>query len=85
MKIYDIEKISTHGGSLRIFGCHSKSKREINKTVEETLSEEINSKYQLSKKKYDKFKFYLLIFEVMLVILLIKRGTRDTFINYFMS
>ena len=29
--------------------------------VGKALSEEINSKYQLSKKKYDKFKFYLLI------------------------
>ena len=49
MKIYDIEKISTHGGSLRIFGCHSKSKREINKTVEETLSEEINFEFVILK------------------------------------
>ena len=40
LKIYNIQKIKTHGGSLRIFGCHEESGKVIDTSVEEILSEE---------------------------------------------
>ena len=33
LKIYDVETINTHGGSLRIYGCHLSDKKKINKSV----------------------------------------------------
>lgn len=40
LKIYKIEKIPTHGGSLRIFGTHSDSQIENDGSVAEILNEE---------------------------------------------
>ncbi len=40
LKIYDVEKLPTHGGSLRIFGCHETDSRETSVKVEEILREE---------------------------------------------
>ncbi len=39
LDIFDVEEIPTHGGSLRIFGCH-KGKREILPSVDELLKKE---------------------------------------------
>ena len=60
----------THGGSLRIYGCHENYKRDINKKVDILLAEEINCKLQsletyLSfqfkiEKIIDKFKLFLI-------------------------
>ena len=41
LRIYDVEKLSTHGGSLRIYGCHVSDKRGIEESVKNLLAEEI--------------------------------------------
>jgi SAM-dependent methyltransferase len=40
LRIYDVEQISTHGGSLRIFGCHQDDSRPTNHAVSALLAEE---------------------------------------------
>ena len=37
LEIFDVERISTHGGSLRIYGCKKNAKREIKQTVKNIL------------------------------------------------
>jgi len=46
LRIWNVEKLSTHGGSLRIYGCHENDKRKTNKTIEILLEEEITCKLQ---------------------------------------
>ena len=41
LKIYDVEEISTHGGSLRIYGCHVDNARSITNKVLDLLKKEI--------------------------------------------
>ena len=68
LKIFDVEKISTHGGSLRIYGCHKNSEKNILASVEGILKEEIlknitNEKgYVDFQKKSDAIKNQLLYF-----------------------
>ena len=40
LKVYDVEKIKTHGGSLRIYGCHQNNKKKISENVDLVLNEE---------------------------------------------
>ncbi len=40
LKMFDVEELTTHGGSLRIFACHAESNREIEASVGEMLSKE---------------------------------------------
>jgi len=40
LKIYDVEEITTHGGSLRIYGTPSKASYEISENVTRVLAEE---------------------------------------------
>jgi hypothetical protein len=40
LKIWDVEHLSTHGGSLRIYGCHADNPRKISISVQELLSKE---------------------------------------------
>ena len=55
LKIWKSEKISTHGGSLRIYACHSDHKIKIQKSVKNILNEE--EKYGLKNKiTYKKFQ-----------------------------
>ena len=46
LRIIDVEKVSTHGGSLRIIGCHKNDKRKIKKSVKMLLKEEATYKLQ---------------------------------------
>lgn len=41
LRIFDVEKLPTHGGSLRIYGCHKESKITVLPSVESILKEEI--------------------------------------------
>jgi SAM-dependent methyltransferase len=41
MRIFDVERLSTHGGSLRLYACREASRRETSQNVSEVLSEEI--------------------------------------------
>ena len=55
LKIFDIEHISTHGGSIRIFGCHEDSEREVSSSVYECLERE--EEFGLtSKTMYESFQ-----------------------------
>ena len=47
LKVFDVEKLSTHGGSLRIYGTHSDNGIRILPSVQELLLEE--KKFGLSK------------------------------------
>lgn len=40
LRIWNVEKLSTHGGSLRIFGCHQEDQRETQQSVNLLLKEE---------------------------------------------
>lgn len=40
LRVYDVEELSTHGGSLRVYGCHANDTRETSLAVEAILSEE---------------------------------------------
>jgi SAM-dependent methyltransferase len=40
LRVYDLEKLSTHGGSLRVYGCHTDDPRPETSMVEEVLKEE---------------------------------------------
>ncbi|MGV7224873.1 MAG: methyltransferase domain-containing protein [Nitrospinales bacterium] len=53
LKIFDVDELSTHGGSLRIYACHSEDQSKvINQSVENLLeSEEVDG--------FKNLKFYL--------------------------
>lgn len=40
LRIYDVEKLPTHGGSLRIYGCHENDERRSEATVNHLLAQE---------------------------------------------
>ncbi|QEP43619.1 methyltransferase domain-containing protein [Ectothiorhodospiraceae bacterium BW-2] len=46
LRIWDVEQLSTHGGSLRIYGCHDEDKRATTAAVNELLAQEIQSSLQ---------------------------------------
>jgi len=41
MRIFDVESLPTHGGSLRIYGCHQDDRREEAAAVQEILADEL--------------------------------------------
>ena len=55
LRVCHLEEISTHGGSLRVYGCHQNDKRETTKSVHEILKEE-ESQGLKDLKTYVKFK-----------------------------
>ena len=68
LRIYHVEELSTHGGSLRIYGCHDKDKRKNFPSVNKILKKEILrglqkiETYTNFEKKVDKIKYDLLSF-----------------------
>jgi hypothetical protein len=40
LRVFNVEKISTHGGSLRVYGCHHDDERITSPAVKEILNEE---------------------------------------------
>lgn len=40
MRLFDVEKLSTHGGSLRIYGCHADAAHPTTENVDALLQEE---------------------------------------------
>ena len=55
LRVWHVEEISTHGGSLRVYGCHQNDKRETRKSVYELLKEEATRGLQ-DLKTYINFK-----------------------------
>ena len=41
LKIFNVDKLTTHGGSIRVYGCKKNSDRAISKNVENLLKEEL--------------------------------------------
>jgi SAM-dependent methyltransferase len=67
LQIYDVEELSTHGGSIRIFGCHAES-RSISFHVGEMLGQEARQGlqdprvYKDFQSRADRLKDDLLLF-----------------------
>lgn len=70
LRVWDVEELPTHGGSLRIFGCHASDVRATTKAVTEMLARECNSGlqflevYQSFQARANKVKDDLLMFLV---------------------
>ena len=68
LRIFDVDEISTHGGSLRIYGCHTDDERPTINAVSELLSEEVKfglkalNIYQSFQAKANKVKDDFLFF-----------------------
>ena len=68
LRVWDVEELPTHGGSLRIYGCHDQDPRQNSPSVKAILTaEEQNSlqtiaTYQYFQDKADRIKDDLLIF-----------------------
>ena len=68
LRIWDVEQLPTHGGSLRIYGCHSEDERVSNPSVSTLLSEESKrglqtlATYQIFQARANKVKDELLNF-----------------------
>ncbi len=55
LRVYDVEELSTHGGSLRIYGCHDNDRRETTSMVLDLLNKEENMGLQ-TKEPYEGFQ-----------------------------
>jgi len=55
LKVWDVEKISTHGGSLRVYGCHLNSEITETNRVNDLVNEEIIAGL-LNPKAYARFQ-----------------------------
>lgn len=42
LRVCNVEQLSTHGGSLRVYGCHENDSRETQQTVHDLLKEEVS-------------------------------------------
>lgn len=68
LRVCDVEQITTHGGSLRVYGCHADDARVDGAVVARILAEEIASglqdlaTYQRFQREADKVKNKLLAF-----------------------
>jgi SAM-dependent methyltransferase len=68
LKVWKVEKLETHGGSLRIYGCCSGDERATELSVEDILEEEKSAgltslgKYSEFQAKVDSIKNELLVF-----------------------
>lgn len=43
LRIWDVEELNTHGGSLRVYGCHENSKRVNTSKVNQILNQELKN------------------------------------------
>lgn len=68
LRVWDIEELPTHGGSLRVYGCHAEDGRETTPVVGAMLAEEAQrglqtlATYQYFQVKADRVKDDLLAF-----------------------
>jgi SAM-dependent methyltransferase len=47
LRVWDVEELDTHGGSLRVFGCHREDARIATPAVGKVLDDEIHSKMRV--------------------------------------
>lgn len=68
LRVFDVEELPTHGGSLRVYGCHADDTRSTKVAVDSVLTEERSSGmrsleiYQRFQLRADKVKDDLLLF-----------------------
>jgi hypothetical protein len=68
LRIWDVEQLTTHGGSLRIYGCHADDKRNNSGAVDTMLAKEVErglktlTTYQNFQERANKVKDDLLSF-----------------------
>jgi hypothetical protein len=68
LRVWDVDRLPTHGGSLRVYGCHATDARATTPAVESVLNEERQggleqlSTYQAFQEKADRVKNDLLFF-----------------------
>jgi hypothetical protein len=68
LSIWDVEELPTHGGSLRVYGCHAEDPRSISPTIGSLLAEEARrglqspAAYRGLQARADKIKDDLLFF-----------------------
>ena len=68
LRIWNVEELSTHGGSLRVYGCHVEEMRETSSSVSAVLAEEAHrglqnlSTYHNFQAKANRIKDALLTF-----------------------
>jgi SAM-dependent methyltransferase len=68
LRVWDVEELPTHGGSLRIYGCHAEDARPTSPAVSALLAEEARrglqalATFQGFQTKVDRIKDDLLIF-----------------------
>lgn len=68
LRIYDVEELSTHGGSLRVYGCHEQDERSNLASVDNMLKQEMKkglknlATYQEFQARADQVKNDLLYF-----------------------
>ncbi len=55
LRIFDVDRLSTHGGSLRVYGCHQDDLRQTEEAVDATLQEETSFGLQ-SREVYETFQ-----------------------------
>ena len=41
LRVWDVKELSTHGGSLRVYGCHEGHSRKSNKSVKRLINDEL--------------------------------------------
>ncbi|HDH07972.1 MAG TPA: class I SAM-dependent methyltransferase [Gammaproteobacteria bacterium] len=62
LRIWDVERLSTHGGSLRVYGCHADDTRATTTAVQKLQSEEQNrglqqlATYEMFQERADRVK-----------------------------
>ncbi len=68
LRIFDVEELTTHGGSLRLYGCHAEDPRPISAAVAALMAEEARrglqrlATYQDFQARADRLKDGLLLF-----------------------
>ncbi len=55
LRVFDVERLTTHGGSLRLYGCHQEDSRENTDELESLLNSEIAAKLD-SVETYQSFQ-----------------------------
>ena len=68
LRIYDVEQLSTHGGSLRIYGCHTDDTRTTTQAVNILLVEEA----QCGLQNLDTYNIFQTISKLMISIVVLQ-------------
>ncbi len=55
LRVFDVEELSTHGGSLRVYACHAEDSRARQISVDEVLTKELDNGLQ-SLRTYQEFQ-----------------------------